>query len=109
MSAREKKVPKGKKMTKAQLASELAQKTELTKVQIVKVLDTLADIADKETHKNGVFDIPGIVKIQAKQRAATPARQGRNPKTGEAITISAKPARVVLRARVLKPMKASWE
>lgn len=109
MSAREKKVPEGKAMSKSELASELASKVELSKAQVSKLLDAMADLADKEMHRAGAFTVPGIVKVQAKLRAATKSRPGRNPKTGETITISAKPARIVLRGRVLKPLKKSWE
>jgi nucleoid DNA-binding protein len=35
----------------------------------------------------------------------TPARQGRNPKTGEPMTIAAKPARTVVKAQALKSLK----
>ena len=40
-------------------------------------------------------------------KPATKARQGRNPATGEEITISAKPASVDVRARALAKAKAA--
>ena len=38
-------------------------------------------------------------------KKATPARQGRNPLTGEPITVKAKPARKVVKCRPLKGLK----
>lgn len=106
--SREKKAPKLKGLTKTQAIAELATKSDLTKVQVGKVMDALFDLAVKETKRAGNFTIPGLVKLQAKNKAATPARPGRNPKTGEALTISAKPAKIVIRGRILAPLKAAW-
>jgi len=106
--SREKKVPSEKGLTKTALVGALAEKTGLTKVQVGKALEVLAELADKELHRAGQFAIPGIVLLKAKLKAATAARPGRNPKTGEAITISAKPAKIVVRAQVKKDLKKSW-
>lgn len=43
--------------------------------------------------------VPGLVKFSAKERAE---RQGRNPKTGEALTI---PAKTVVKATVANSLK----
>ncbi len=45
------------------------------------------------------------VKLRRVERAATQARKGRNPLTGEDIMIKAKPARKVIRALPLKALK----
>ena len=47
----------------------------------------------------------GLVKVTLTRKAATPARPGKNPFTGEAITIKAKPARNVVKVRALKALK----
>jgi len=52
-----------------------------------------------------VVALPGLLKIKRVQKKATPARQGRNPATGEPMTIKAKPARVVVKAYPLKSLK----
>ena len=51
--------------------------------------------------------IGGLVQLTVRVRPAQKARQGRNPATGEAITIAKKPARVDLRARPLAKAKAA--
>jgi DNA-binding protein HU-beta len=91
--------------TKTQLTSELAEKSGTTRTIVSDVLDHLQHIAQDQLKKSGVFTIPGLVKLSVKLRKATPARPGRNPATGEAMTISAKPARKTVRARVLKAAK----
>jgi DNA-binding protein HU-beta len=76
-----------KGLTKAQIADHLAQKTELSKKQVLHVLEELAQLAYGEA-KNG-FTVPGFGKLVVVDR---PARMGRNPRTGEQIQIPAKRA-----------------
>jgi len=64
-------------------------------------MDNLADLAVKETKKNGEFTVPGIGKLVKSQRKA---RMGRNPATGQAIKI---PAKTVVKFRVSKAAKDS--
>ncbi|HXG95273.1 MAG TPA: HU family DNA-binding protein [Blastocatellia bacterium] len=91
----------GKKMTKTQLATELAEATGTNKKTANQFLQSLTDIAYREAKKNGEFTIPGIGKLVKKQ---TKARTGRNPKTGEEMQI---PAKTVMRFRVAKAAKDS--
>jgi DNA-binding protein HU-beta len=86
-------------MTKTQLVRHLAEKFELSNKQIAALLDYLAEVAIKETKKNGVFVIPGIGRLVKSNRKA---RVGRNPQTGEAIKI---PAKTVVKFRVAKAVK----
>jgi DNA-binding protein HU-beta len=86
-------------MTKTQLVRHLAEKHELSNKQIAALLDYIAEVAIKETKKNGVFVIPGIGRLVKSNRKA---RVGRNPQTGEAIKI---PAKTVVKFRVAKAVK----
>ncbi len=94
-------------MNKSQLTAALAESTGLSKSDINKVLAALNDVIHHELGPNGpqVFSLPGIVKFTVAHKPATSAREGVNPFTGEKITIAPKPARNVVRARVLKPLK----
>jgi DNA-binding protein HU-beta len=87
----------GKPLTKAQLIATLADKTELSKKQITDVLNAQMELAYGEA-KNG-YTIPGIGKLVVVNRKA---RMGRNPATGETISI---PAKRVLKFRVAKAAK----
>ena len=86
-------------MTKTQLVRHVAEKHELSNKQVAALLDYLAEIAVKETKKNGVFVVPGLGRLVKSNRKA---RVGRNPQTGEAIKI---PAKTVVKFRVAKAVK----
>lgn len=87
----------GKPLTKAQIITTLAEKTGLSKKEIVGVIEAQTALAYKEA-KAG-YTIPGIGKLVVVDRKA---RQGRNPATGATIQI---PAKKVLRFRVAKAAK----
>ena len=86
-----------KAMTKAQILKNLAEQCDLPKKTVVEVVETLVGLAYKEA-KNG-FTIPGLGKLVLVHRKA---RMGRNPATGEPISI---PAKTVLRFRIAKAAK----
>ncbi|HWO03087.1 MAG TPA: HU family DNA-binding protein [Blastocatellia bacterium] len=93
--------PKPKKMSKTQLAAELAEATGTNKKTATQFIESLSSIAYREAKKNGEFTIPGLGKLVKSHRAA---RTGRNPQTGEAIQIK---ARTALKFRVAKAAKDS--
>ncbi len=97
----------GKRMTKAQTMSELAEKTGLTKKEIVGVFDALQDLVKKELGRrgSGEFVIPDMIKLKVRKIAAKPARMGRNPATGEEMMLPPKPASKKIRATPLKKLK----
>ena len=86
-------------MTKTQLIRHLAEKHELSNKQVAALLLAIAEVAIKETKKNGVFVLPGVGRLVKSNRKA---RMGRNPQTGEAIKI---PAKTVVKFRVAKAAK----
>jgi DNA-binding protein HU-beta len=90
-----------KKLSKTQLTAELAEVTGTNKKVAGQFLDSLTDIAYRETKKNGEFTVPGIGKLVKAHRNA---RKGRNPATGETINIKAK---TVVKFRVAKAAKDS--
>lgn len=100
---------KTKPMTKADVFAALAEKTNLSKKEIANVFGALNDLVVRELSKKGtgMFTIPGMLKLQVKRMPATKAKQGVNPFTKEPMTIKAKPARNVIRARPLKGLKES--
>ena len=87
----------GKPLTKAQIITTLADTTGLSKKEIVTVITAQTELAYKEA-KAG-YTIPGIGKLVVVDRKA---RMGRNPATGETISI---PAKKVLKFRVAKAAK----
>ncbi len=97
----------GKRLTKSQVVSELAELTELDKKSINRVFDGLTEIIKKQLGSRGPgeFVIPGLLKLKAVKKAATKDRPGINPFTKQAITIKGKPASKKIRASALKALK----
>ncbi len=88
-----------KKMTQTAIVRELAETTGVNNKVSKHYLESLAELAVRETKKNGVFIVPGIGRLV---RAERKARVGRNPATGEAIKI---PAKKVVKFRLAKSVK----
>ncbi len=92
--------------TKSELYGAIADKTALTKKQVASVFDELAAQIKKNLARGpGAFTMPGLCKMVVKRKPATKARPGKNPFTGEAIMIKAKPASKTVRIRPLKSLK----
>ena len=94
-------------VSKSAMYQSLAEATGLSRKQIASVFDELVNLIRHDVGKKGpgVFALPGLLKIKRVMKPATKARQGRNPATGEPMTIKAKPARTVVRAQPLKSLK----
>lgn len=87
------------RMTQTQLVKEIAEKTQVAGKVAKQFLEAYAEIAVRETKKNGMFVLPGIGRLVRQERKA---RLGRNPATGEKIKI---PAKKVVKFRVAKSVK----
>jgi nucleoid DNA-binding protein len=92
-------------LTQTQLASALAERLEMSKADAKIVLDAFEEIVLEEIGNAEKVRIGGLVQLTVKVKPATKARPGRNPATGEAIKIKAKPASVDIKARPLKKAK----
>jgi nucleoid DNA-binding protein len=71
------------------------------------VLGALEEVVLQELGNVQKVRISGLVQLTVRVKPAQKARKGRNPATGEEITIAAKPASVDLRARPLAKAKAA--
>jgi DNA-binding protein HU-beta len=87
----------GKAMSKTAIIAHFANKFEMKKKDVASMFEELASLSYKEA-KN-TFTLPGIGKLVLVNRKE---RLGRNPKTGETITI---PAKTVVKFRVAKACK----
>ena len=75
-----------KEKSVSELISALAEKTGITKAKAKEVLDAHSELLVSELQSAGSVQLAGIGKLKLGHRAE---RQGRNPSTGEAITIKA--------------------
>lgn len=96
---------KKKPLTKTQLQALLAERSGLSKKQVAEVLDDLSDVAQEQLRSVGTFTVPKITKLVTVHKKATPEREGIDPFTKQPKTFKAKPARTVVKARVLKGIK----
>lgn len=96
-------------LTKSALIMALTGEKGLTKAQVASLLDALATVAAQELGKNGpgVLTLPGICKLKTVNKPAKPAREGKDPFTGQQRTFAAKPASRSVRITPLKSLKDS--
>lgn len=87
--------------TKASIIARVAEATGLSKNAAAEMVNTVTGIIQSDIYDKGVAVIPGVGKLNVSPR---PERQGRNPRTGEALTI---PARNVVRFRPAASVKRS--
>lgn len=94
-------------LTQTQLASAVADRADISRAEAKRVLGVLEEIVLEELGNAQKVRIGGLVQLTVRVKPAQKARKGRNPATGEEITIAAKPAGVDLRARPLAKAKAA--
>jgi DNA-binding protein HU-beta len=96
-----------KRLSKAEVISELATFSELDKKAVTRVFDGLTELIKKQLGAGGPgeFVIPGLLKLKAVHKAATPERTGVNPFTKQPTVIKAKPASKKITARPVKTLK----
>ena len=94
-------------LTQTQFADAVAERADLTRAEAKRALAALEEVVLEEIGNAEKVKIGGLVQLTVRVKPATKARQGRNPATGEEITIGPKPASVDVRARVLAKTKAA--
>ena len=73
-------------MTKAELVTQVALKTELTKQQSAEVVDLLLECIIKALQAGDKVELRGFGSFRRRDRRP---RLGRNPQTGEVVAVSA--------------------
>ena len=73
-------------MNRTELVAAMAEKTQLSKKDADLALKAFIDVVSKEMQKGEKVQLVGFGTFEVSERAA---REGRNPKTGETMTISA--------------------
>ena len=76
-------------MNKTELVAAIAEQTELSKKDAEKALKAFTDIVADELKKGEKVQLVGFGTFEVSERAA---REGRNPQTGETMTIAASKA-----------------
>ena len=73
-------------MNKTELVAAMAEKTELSKKDAEKALKAFTDVVAEEFKKGEKVQLVGLGTFEVAEREA---REGRNPRTGETMTIAA--------------------
>ncbi|MSR56405.1 MAG: DNA-binding protein [Planctomycetaceae bacterium] len=97
---------KPKSISKSEILKVLSETSELSKKQVISVLDALAALVSKNINKKGpgVISLPGLVKIKVVNKPAQPARKGVMV-LGTLRDLPAKPASRKVRVLPLKALK----
>ena len=96
---------KGGAPTKSEVLQHISKDTGLSRKQVGSVFESLGTVIKKSLRGNGLFTLPGLLKLKVVKKPATKAREGVNPFTGEKMTFKAKPASKKVRALPLKNLK----
>ena len=83
---------KGGAPTKSEILAQISKDTELSRKQVSEVFESLNGQIKKSLRSNGLFTLPGLLKLKVVKKPATKAREGTNPFTGEKMVFKAKPA-----------------
>ncbi len=94
-------------LTQIQLADAVADRADISRAEAKRILGALEEIVLEQLGNAQKVRIGGLVQLTVRVKPAQKARQGRNPATGEEITIAKKPAGVDVRARPLAKAKAA--
>lgn len=73
-------------MNKTELIAAVAEKAEISKKDAEKAVTAFTDAVAEELAKGGKVQLVGFGNFEVSER---PAREGRNPRTGETMTIAA--------------------
>ena len=73
-------------MNKTELIAAIAEKTELSKKDAERALKAFTEVVEEELKKGEKVQLVGFGTFEVSKRAA---REGRNPQTGESMTIEA--------------------
>lgn len=86
-------------MNKTELIDAVAESADISKVAAGRAVDAFVDAITKALKKNDEVTLVGFGTFTVRERAA---RSGRNPRTGETITIKASKAPAFKPGKVLK-------
>ncbi|MBR3602444.1 MAG: HU family DNA-binding protein [Lachnospiraceae bacterium] len=88
-------------MNKTELVAAMAEQAQISKKDAEAALKAFTDVVAEELKANGKVQLVGFGTFEVSERAA---REGRNPQTGETMTIAASKAPKFKAGKALKDM-----
>lgn len=92
-------------ISRTNLITEIAEQTGFSKTDTKTFLDQFEETVVGYVSEGENVSLSGFVKFARKSTPAKPARDGRNPATGETIRLAPKPASVKVAVTPLKAFK----
>ena len=88
-------------MNRTELVAAMAEKTQLSKKDAEAALKAFVDVVSEEMKKGEKVQLVGFGTFEVSERAA---REGRNPQTGETMTIAASKTQKFKAGKALKDL-----
>ena len=88
-------------MNRTELVAAMAEKSQLSKKDAESALKAFIDVVSEEMQKGEKIQLVGFGTFEVSERAA---REGRNPQTGETMTIAASKSPKVKAGKALKDL-----
>jgi nucleoid DNA-binding protein len=92
-------------ISQTDLVRNISEATGISQGDVKAVLAALSEEIIESIKVAERIRVGNLIQVEPALRKATKKRMGRNPQTGEQIEISAKPASVRVKARILKPLQ----
>ena len=92
-------------MKQTELVTAISERAGIAKPEARRALQALEEVVAERIANTEKVRLGSIVQLEVKVRPPTKKRVGRNPATGEEMTIAPKPASVQLKARPLAGAK----
>jgi nucleoid DNA-binding protein len=94
-------------LTQTQFVGAVDDRAEISRAEAKRLLGVIEEIVLEELGNAQKVRMGGLAQFTVQVKPAQKKRKGRNPATGDEITIGAKPAAVDLRARPLATARAA--
>lgn len=92
-------------VTKSELVEDISEKLNMSKKDVNVFLDTLSSLIEEYLMDENSITLPNLVKFSPHIKPATKAKVMKNPFSGEMMKVSAKPAKKVVKAKIVKSLK----
>lgn len=99
---------KQQKLTKSNLLAAIQQEmgeSAPSRATLETTLDALTTVLHNNLKAGLVVEVPGLVRLKTVEKAASPAKQKKNPFTGQMMNVAAKPASKKVKASPVAALK----
>lgn len=95
---------KKKPLNKRDLLAAVSDKSGVSKADVNKVYDSLAEVIEDQLKTNGILILPNLLRVNVVTKPATKERNSINPFTKAPMVVPAKPERKTVKSAVAKQL-----